>query len=295
MPSATYTVAKGEFLNSVVNKIGRQIYSTTAYTNPLKRLKRGFIENASDIEEIYVTRATGAKYDPNGSGSLDRVKPNVKVQYHTDVTDLDYTVTISDKQVRRGFTSSGGVRKVADEILGSLHTGCEYDEFNNTLATLVNVCKDAPYKKTVTDITDLATAKAFTKQVKKDIKNMADRSTTYALYENHSKADQLILFLNRDWAVEIDVELLASMFNKTVAEITEATIIEIPKLLDPTTKADTKIRAIIADERAIQIYDTFYGIEDARNKKGKFTNYHLSTEKIFSWSNMVNVAVYSIA
>ena len=39
MPSPTYAIKKQEFLNSVVNKIGRQIYSTTAYSNPLKRLK----------------------------------------------------------------------------------------------------------------------------------------------------------------------------------------------------------------------------------------------------------------
>ena len=296
MPNANYTVAKSAFLNSVINKIGRQIYSSTAYQNPIKRLKKGFIEDANEIEEIYVARALGYDYDPTGAGSLDRVLPDVKTEYHQVSKDRDYTITVSDKQVRRGFTTKGGIKKLADELVASLHTGAEYEEYQNTLKVLRDVALGTPSsaKKVVTNITDLATAKTFTKIVKKDIKEMGDRSTTFATYENHCKPENLILFLNRSWAVEIDVELLASMFNKTAAEITEATIIEIP-ILKTDAGVDTKIRAILADERAIQIYDTFYSIEAVRNAKGKFTNQHLSTEKIFSYSNWVNVATYSIA
>lgn len=296
MPNTNYTVAKGAFLNSVINKVGRQVYASTAYQNPLKRLKKGFIENANEIEEIYVGRAIGYTHDPSGAGNLDRVLPNVKTQYHQVSTDNDYTVTVSDKQVRKGFTSAAGVKAIADEIVTSLHTGAEYDEFTNTLKVIRDVALNAPAtaKKTVTDITDLASAKAFTKAVKKDIKAMGDRSTTYATYENHCKPENLVLFLDRGWSVEIDVELLATVFGKTIAEITEATIIEIPTL-KTDAGVDTKIRAVLADERAVQIYDTYYGIEAARNQKGKFTNQHLSTEKIYSYSNMVNVATYSIA
>lgn len=294
MPSNTYTVQKQAFLNSVINKVGKQIYSSTAYVNPLKVLKKGFIENASDIEEIYVSRAVGYTHDPTGTGNLDRVLPDVKTQYHQTVLEKDYTVTKSDKQVRRGFTEKEGVNRIANEILQSMHTGAEYDEFIQTLNVIRDVALASPYKKVVTDITDNATAKAFTKQVKKDIKAMALRSTTFATYENHCKASDLLIFLNSDWAVEIDVEMLATMFNKSVAEINEATIIEIPKLYTTGT-TDSKIRAVVCDVRAIQIYDTYYGVEDVRNQKGKFTNYHLSTEKIFSYSNMVNVATYTIA
>lgn len=294
MPNGNYTAAKGAFLNSVINKIGKQTYATTAYQNPLKRLKQGFIENANEIEEIYVARALGYAHDATGAGNLDRVLPDVKTQYHQVSKDLDYTVTVSDKQVRKGFTTKDGVNKIANEIIESLHTGAEYDEYQNTLKVIRDVALASPYKKVVTaDVTDLATAKAFTKLVKTDVKEMGDRSTTYAIYENHCKPSDLILFLNRKWAVEIDVEFLATTFNKSVAEISEATVIEIP-ILKTDAGVDTKIRAVLADERAIQIYDTYYGIEPARNAKGKFTNEHLSTEKIFSFSNFVNVATYLI-
>jgi uncharacterized protein YihD (DUF1040 family) len=288
MPSTNYTVKKQEFLNSVVNKIGKQIYSSTAYTNPLKRIKRGFIDNANEIEEIYVARAVGSDYDPNGAGALDRVKPDVKTQYHQVDYEKDFQVTIQDKQVRKGFTTSAGVSRLANEIMESLHTGAEYEEYLKCIEILDTIATNSKYKKEVADVVDNATAKAFTKELKKTIKHMGLRSTDYATYENHCKPSDMVLFLNMDWAVEMDVEMLAQAFNMTKQQIDECTKIEIPSLT-----VNTHTKAILCDERALQIYDTYYGLEPQRNAKGKFTNHFLSTEKIFSWSNLVNIAVFN--
>lgn len=289
MPSATYTIKKQEFLNSVVNKIGKQVYSTTAYTNPLKRIKRGFIENANEIEEIYIARAVGYDYDPEGTGALDRVKPNVTTQYHQVDYAKDFQVTIQDKQVRKGFTTSGGVTRIANEIMESLHTGAEYEEYLKCLEILDTIATNSKYKKTVTDITDQRSAMDFVKEIKKTINKMGRRGTTFATVENHCKPSQLILFLNEDWDVEMDVEMLAQAFNMTKQQIDDCVKIKIPEL---TTNKNTK--AILCDERALQIYDTYYGLEPQRNAKGKFTNHFLSTEKIFSYSNLVNIAVFNI-
>lgn len=289
MPSATYTIKKQEFLNSVVNKIGVQVYSTTAYVNPLKRIKRGFIENANEIEEIYIARAVGYDHDPSGKGALDRIKPIVKTQYHQVDYEKDFQVTIQDKQVRKGFTTSGGVTRIANEIMESLHTGAEYEEYVKCLEILDTIATNSKYKKTVTDITDQRSAMDFVKEIKKTINKMGRRSETFAEVENHCKPSQLILFLNEDWDVEMDVEMLAQAFNMSKQEIDDCVKIKIPEL---TTNTNT--RAILCDERALQIYDTYYGLEPQRNAKGKFTNHFLSTEKIFSYSNLVNIAVFNI-
>ena len=289
MPSTTYVIKKQEFLNSVVNKIGKQIYSTTAYTNPLKRIKKGFIENANEIEEIYIARAIGYDYDPDGEGALDRVKPNVTTQYHQVDYAKDFQVTIQDKQVRKGFTTSGGVTRLANEIMESLHTGAEYEEYMKCLDILDTIATNSKYKKEVTDITDQRSAMDFVKEIKKTINRMGRRSTTYATVENHCKPSQMILFLNEDWDVEIDVEMLAQAFNMSKQELDDCVKIKIPEL-----ETNTNTRAILCDERALQIYDTYYGLEPQRNAKGKFTNHFLSTEKIFSYSNLVNIAVFNI-
>lgn len=288
MPSSNYVIKEQEFLGKIINKIGKQIYSSTAYTNPLKRIKKGFIENANDIEEIYIARALGYAYDPDGSGTLDRLKPDVTVQYHQIDYAKDFQITVQDKQVRKGFTTNAGVSRLAEEIIQSLNTGAEYEEYLQCIGILDTIATNSKYKKEVGDVTDLSSAKAFTKELKKTIKRMGLRTTDFAIVENHCKPDNMILFLNMDWAVEIDVELLASAFNMDKAKINECTIIEIPQL---PTNVNTK--AILCDERALQIYDTYYALETQRNAKGKFTNYFLSTEKIFSYSNLVNIAVFN--
>lgn len=290
MPAAVYAIKQQEFLNSVVNKIGKQIYSTTAYTNPLKRLKRGFIENANEIEEIYVTRAVGNDYDPTGAGALDRLKPEVEAQYHQVDYAKDFQVTIQDKQVRKGFTTNAGVSRLANEIMESLHTGAEYEEYVKTLELLDVIATNSKYKKSLADVVDKDTAKAMVKEIKKTLNKMERRSTTFSTYENHCKPKDCILFIHEDIDVEMDVELLADTFNMTKQEINDCVKIKFPTL---TTNPNTM--AILCDERALQIYDTYYGIEPQRNAKGKFTNHFLSTEKIFSWSNLVNIAVFNKA
>ena len=61
MPSPTYAIKKQEFLNSVVNKIGRQIYSTTAYSDPLQKkvlLKMQMKSKKFTLQEPWVMTMT---------------------------------------------------------------------------------------------------------------------------------------------------------------------------------------------------------------------------------------------
>ena len=188
------------------------------------------------------------------------------------------------------MTTSGGVSRIAYEIMESLHTGAEYEEYIKCLEILDTIATNAKYKKEVTEITNQRSAMDFVKEIKKTINKMGRRSEIFAIVENHCKPNQLILFLNEDWDVEMDVEMLAQAFNMTKQEIDDCIKIKIPEL---TINKNT--RAILCDERALQIYDTYYGLEPQRNAKGKFTNHFLSTEKIFSWSNLVNIAVFNVA
>ena len=108
-PVETRVDQLNEFLSTVVNKIGRQEWSSKAYSNPLGKFKKGFIEHANEIEEIYVQRVAGLTQDKTGETTLKRVKPTVKALYHTQNFGKCYTATISDKQVRQAFQSQEGV------------------------------------------------------------------------------------------------------------------------------------------------------------------------------------------
>ena len=289
-PSITNINQKNEFLGSLVNKIGRQEYSSKAYLNPLAKFKKGFIDNANEIEEIYVARVQGLSQDLDGTTTLKRVKPDVKTLYHNQEYGKCYTATITDKQVRQAFTSKDGVKRIADEILSQQHTGVEYDEYVAMKKAINDFAAAIPEtaKRTVTEVTNQTTAKEFVKKVKKDIGKMQFRSTNYCQYEQHSKADDLVLFVHIDYQAEIDVELLATAFNIDKAELNTRVV-----YVDGFT--NTELRAVLLDVGAIKVFDTLYNNEQQRNAQGMFTNYHLNVEKIVSYSTLYNGASYSIA
>lgn len=289
-PNDTNLNQLNDFLETVVNKIGRQEWSSKAYINPLARFKKGFIENANEIEEIYVQRVAGLTQDKTGTTTLARVKPVVKTLYHNQNFGKCYTATISDKQVRQAFHSNDGVKKLSDEILTQQHTGVEYDEFvemKNAIGKFATAIP-ATAKKVVTDVVDTQTAKDLVKAIKKDIGKMTFRGTNYCKYEQHTRAEDLILFLHIDYQAEIDVELLANAFNISKAEI-PARVVFVDGF------ADAKLKAVLMDINAIKVYDTLYNNEAQRNAQGMYTNYHLNVEKVISYSTLFNGASYSIA
>lgn len=289
-PSIANINQKNEFLGSLVNKIGRQEYSSKAYLNPLAKFKKGFIDNANEIEEIYVARVQGLSQDLDGTTTLKRVKPDVKTLYHNQEYGKCYTATITDKQVRQAFTSKDGIKRIADEILSQQHTGVEYDEYVAMKKAINDFAAAVPEtaQRTITEVTNQTTAKDFVKKIKKDIGKMQFRSTNYCQYEQHSKAEDLVLFIHIDYQAEIDVELLATAFNIDKAELNT-------RVVYVDGFANTKLRAVLLDVGAIKVFDTLYNNEQQRNAQGMFTNYHLNVEKIVSYSTLYNGASYSIA
>lgn len=289
-PSITNLNQKNEFLGSLVNKIGRQEYASKAYLNPLAKFKKGFIDNANEIEEIYVSRVQGLTQDLDGTTTLKRVKPDVKTLYHTQEYGKCYTATITDKQVRQAFTSKDGIKRIADEILSQQHTGVEYDEYVAMKKAIDDFAAAIPStaKRTITEVTNQTTAKDLVKKIKKDIGKMQFRSINYCQYEQHSKADDLVLFIHIDYQAEIDVELLATAFNIDKTEL-NTRVVYVDDFETP------QLRAVLMDVGAIKVFDTLYNNEQQRNAQGMFTNYHLNVEKIVSYSTLYNGASYSIA
>lgn len=288
-PTATAIYKQNEFLGSVVEKIGRQQYSSKAYLNPLAKFKKGFISNANEIEEIYVARIQGSNQDFEGVDTLKRVKPNVTTQYHKQNFGKCYTATVTDQQVRRAFTSEGGVKRLGDEIITQLKTGYEYDEYIAMRNNFCDLIEGTPAKRQITAVTNQTTAKDFVKKIKKDISKMKFRNTEFATVERNCLPSDLVLVLRTGILAEIDVELLATAFNVSLTDL-ETMVVEVDDF-----PGHTKVQGMLLEKDALMVFDTLYNIEPQRNAKGMFTNHHLNVEKIISTSNMYNVAVYQTA
>lgn len=284
-PTKTHIVKLNEFLSSVTEKTGVQKFASRSYSNPLAKHKKGFIEGANEIEEIYVARLESKAQDLEGLDPLKKVKPNVQTQYHKQNYGKLYSCSVSDQQVRRAFINKGGVGRLADQIIESMSTGYEYDEYVAMRDNLGFLVKDTPSKVKVEPVTDLKTAQAFIKAVKKDQKKMDKRSTKFATVESNSKKSDLVLYVLDDIMVETDVELFMNAFNMDKGEIDNM-------IQEVDSFPIEGVVAMLVDKDAVMVYDTLYNSEQMRNGKGMFTNHHLNVEKIISTSNMYNVSVY---
>ena len=291
-PTPTYTQTKQEFLNSVLNKIGKQEFSNKTYTNPLKRLRGQFINGPTDIEEIYVDRAADTGYDKEGTGVLDRAKPTVSVQYHTNTVEHGYKCTVHNKQMRKGFLNANGLQTMAQAIINSLHTGQELDDYQDCIDTLKALTtapkgsKDNIIK--VSAVTNEATSKAFTKAIKKTIHKMKDYSSVYSDKPSFANANELILFMDSDTDVEVEIEHLASAFNMTIAQLNETSKIIIP---DMKKKLGNNTIAVLAHEKCIKINPCYYDLDSIKNTRGKFVNYDLATETLCSYTTWFPYAI----
>lgn len=291
-PTPTYTQTKQEFLNSVLNKIGKQEFSNKTYTNPLKRLRGQFINGPTDIEEIYVDRVADTGYDKEGSGVLDRVKPTVSVQYHTNTVEHGYKTTVHNKQMRKGFLNKDGLQTMAQAIINSLHTGQELDDYQDCINTLKALTTSAKGSKDniikVSAVTNEATSKAFTKAIKKTIHKMKDYSSVYSDKPSFANANELILFMDSDTDVEVEIEHLASAFNMTIAQLNETSKIIIP---DMKKKLGNNTIAVLAHEKCIKINPCYYDLDSIKNTRGKFVNFDLATETLCSYTTWYPYAV----
>lgn len=287
-PTTNYTATANSFINALVNKIGRQEYASKTYSNPLASLKNGFIENASDIEEIYVARLEGLSQNLDGTSNFDKTVNDVSTYYHKQNYSKLYTRTISDKQVRQAFTTSGGVKQLADELIAQLHTGVQYDEYVAMRDNLKDIITRDSIKKIETAaVNDNASAKDFMKQLKTVIAKMNFRSKEYCTFETSSSINDLILFVKPEMLAELDVELLASAFNISAVDIkTRVFVVD--------TFGDTTTQALLIDRGAFKVHPTLYNLETSRNAQGMFTNYHLNVEYIISTSIMYNACLFSM-
>lgn len=290
-PTNTYVPTVNSFTASLVEKIGKQAWSSKAWSNPLAQLKKGFLDNANEIEEIYVNRLTAVAPDLTGASTLAQKKATVQTEYHKAESTNLYSVSISDKQVRKAFTTKDGIKSLADEILSQFQTGYQFDEYGLIKQSIIDFATNSiptGAKSVITDVTDNASAKAFVKALKKDIGKMAFPSKTYCAFETHSTKDELVFVTTPDMVAEIDVELLASAFNVSAVEVPSRIIV-----VDSFPNA--KWRGVLMDKGAVQVYGTLYNLETQRNAQGMFTNYHLNVEYIVSYSKMYGGRLYQIA
>lgn len=311
-----YPALQNEYLNALMNRIGRVIITSKLFYNPWSGLKKGLLEFGETVEEIFVNIAKPFQFDPAVAESevFKREIPDVRAAFHILNYQKFYKATISNDQLRQAFLSWQGITDLIAKIVDSMYTGANYDEFltmkymlaRNILQGRMNVTEVAPVSA--------ENAKTIVSTIK-GVSNVWEfPSTNYNLSgvtTQTDKRDQIIL-LNAKFDAVIDVEVLAVAFNMEKSEFMgNRILVDSFGALDtarlnllfkddpnyvPLSKAELSaldaIPAVMVDRDWFMIFDNFYNFTENYNGQGLYWNYFYHTWKTFSVSPFANNTVY---
>ena len=305
---------QNEFLNALVNRIGRVIVTSKLYDNPLKMFKKGILEFGETIEEIFVNIAKPFQYDTSTSEQtvFKREMPDVRSSFHIMNYQKYYKVTIQNEQLRQAFLSWDGITNLIAKITESMYTSANYDEFQVIKYLLAkHIINGTMHTETILD--NLALEKKVSA-----IKAISNKFTfprsdyNLAGVVNQTLKDNQYILVNADFEAEMSVEVLATAFNMNKAEFIghevlvdgfgDIDIDRLNKLFDGDNTytelsqdeldALNKIPAVLVDENFFMIFDNLIKFTEIYNGEGLYWNYWLHTWKTFSVSPFANNTVF---
>lgn len=287
-----YEPTRNEFLNALINRIGMVVIQSRLYENPLRSFKKGMLEFGKDIEEVFVEIAKAQTYDPETAETevFKRVIPDVKTIFHRMNRQDFYKVTISNDQLRTAFLSYRGIEDLIGRIVDSLYSGDNYDEFL-LMKNLMNDygAKGLFYPITVTEVTDEATAKKLTVNLRSTAKTLGFMSNQYNAQGVHTftPIEDIVIFMTPQTEALMDVESLARSFNLEYADFLGRVVI-----VDNFGGLEN-VQALMVDKQWFMVYDTFFNFTEQYNAQGLYWNYFFHHWQILSTSQFANAIAFT--
>mgnify|MGYP003299996404 FL=1 len=307
---------QNEFLNNLVNRIGRVIISSKLYENPWRAFKKGKLEYGETIEEIFVNIAKPFQYDPEVSQNtlFKREKPDVRSAFHIMNYQKFYKTTVDNDRLNQAFLSWNGITELIGYIVDSLSTGANYDEFLVMKYMVGRHILNGQLK--VVTIPAVATANmkeivSTVKETSNDLTFLSNKNNIAHVY-NHSEKNRQNMIVSSQFDAKMDVEVLAAAFNMSKAEFSgKRTLVNKFGEVDnerlaelfagddtyvPFTDAEiaalNSIPAILVDDDWFQIYDNLEKYTELPNPEALSWNYFFHVWKTFSVSPFAPAVVF---
>ena len=308
---------QNEFLNALINRIGRVIATSKMYTNPWARFKRGVLDFGETVEEIFVNIAKPLQYDPDNAAAtlFQQEKPDVRSAFHVMNYQKKYKQTIRREQLKTAFLSWSGINDLVSRIVEQMYTAANYDEFLTMKYLLARHILDGHFSPVTIPEVSAANMRSIVTVLKATSNQLTFPSSKHNLagvFQFTEKRNQYVI-MNATFDAMNDVDVLASAFNMSKAEFDGHRILvdsfgalDMPRLRelfadDPTfvdftdeqiAALDT-VPAVLIDENWFMIFDNLVEFTEVFNADGLYWNYFYHTWKTFSVSPFSNAIIYT--
>lgn len=311
-----YPALQNEFLNALVNRIGRVMLTSKMYSNPIAFFKKGVLEYGESIEEIFVNIAKIQEFNPEIAEQevFKRVVPDVRAAFHIMNYQKFYKATVTQEQLKQAFLSWDGVTDLIARIVDSMYTGANYDEFLVMKYLLARHILDGRVYPVTVPTVNAENAKAIITTVKGVSNKLTFMNSEYnpaSVRTFTDKADQYMI-VNSVFDATMDVNVLASAFNMDKAEFLGHRVLidgfgdlDIARLGeifagDPTYNKPSQaeltalnaIPAVIVDKDWFMVFDMLTQFTEQYNGQGLYWNYFYHVWKTFSVSPFANSILF---
>ena len=312
-----YQAIQNEFLTALWNRIGRVILSTKMYENPWSMFKRGQLDFGETVEEIFTNIAKPFQFEGSHTSPTTQFQkhiPDVRAAFHVMNYQKYYPVTIEEQKLRQAFLSADGVSNLIGDIVNSIYTAANYDEFLTMKYVLAKTILNGRMFPIEVASATAANAKAIVTTVRENSNILEFPSTKYnpAHVFQHTPKNEQIIFINAKFDAVVDVNVLASAFNMDKAEfLGQRVLIDsfgamdtdrlaelfgddpnyVPLTSDEITALDAIPMAVVG-EKFFMVFDNLNEFTEAYNGELLYWNYFYHQWKTFSTSPFENALVY---
>lgn len=294
-----YRPQMNEFVDSLVNRIGLELFKSNVWTNPLAKFKRGMLEYGDTIEEIIVGLLEAKRYDADRDyleqAIFGQERPDVQSSFHKVNRQDYYKLSVNEALLKRAFLDDGGLSNFITGLMSAPTTSDNWDEFLLTTSLFGEYYRSGGFfKVNVPDVSASTSDAADSRFMLRRMREMADNLKFISTHYNASgmpvaaTVDELELFITPEANAAIDVEALAAAFNVDKADIPSRTTV-IPKEHFGIDGA----QAVLTSRDFFVIADQRIDTTNVINPVGLHTNYFLHHWQVVSASRFVPALLFT--
>ena len=298
--SSTYTPARNQFLNALVNKIAYQKVDAPNVSNPFDKYW-GFPINYGDtIENVFTPLKQGKKFNSDATNPFAKEKPEVIPLYGQINYEMQYKVTIEDAMLRRAAFNEYGFMQLIDTILANQPKARALDHYWATLTMLNNADLFANGFETVTrGANDKATAEVVTKKIIEVVSSFQlPVNTNNKLQQyNPTELSKCLLIIKQDVLNSINLDYLAGVYNLSKVELIK-NIIPVASFQTLNESGETigeDLDFMIIDTDGLDMHKALEDGGELYNPEGKYTNHYLNSWALFGFKYYYNARAFKLS
>lgn len=279
-----------EFMDALVNRIGRVIGRNYTWTNPLGEFKEGLIFGDT-VEEYQVGLLKAHSYNSDADymekAIFGQEIPESKSIFHKINRENYYKITINDAMLRRAFLEESGLSTFISQMMSAPVTSDNLDEFMLMTQLIPEYEKHgrgffkikAP--DLITGVPSADDARESLVKLRALAGNLRFISTKYNAAEMpvFANPEDLILIATPEYFARIDVQALAAAFNIDYARFNARNI-----MIPEERMGIPGAQAILTTKDFFRIYDTLIENRSVMNPVGLYNNYFYHHHQIISTS-----------